>query len=73
MLPCKLCKDHFKEMIKKYTIRNNNRKELVWYFCFLHNNVNRRLGKPIFDCRFAEIYWGGINKCLCPPNKTLYI
>jgi hypothetical protein len=50
-------------MIEDNKIRNNNRKELVYYICDLHNIVNKRLNKPIFDCKKAFSFWGGDCGC----------
>lgn len=33
------------------------RKEFGWWMCEAHNEVNRKLGKPEFDCRFWEERW----------------
>ena len=42
------------------------------YVCELHNTVNKRLGKEIFDCAKVEEKWGG--NCGCnsksgPPDE----
>jgi FAD-linked sulfhydryl oxidase len=50
-------------MLKQYPIKNGSRAEAVGYLCFLHNKVNERLNKPIFDCKKAFDYWGG--NCGC--------
>jgi len=50
-------------MIEEYPIKSESREELVNYFCFLHNKVNIRLGKPEFDCKKAFDYWGGDCSC----------
>lgn len=33
------------------------RKEFGWWMCQAHNEVNQKLGKPVFDCRFWEERW----------------
>lgn len=55
-------------MLEKYPIKNSSREELVGYICFLHNKVNERLKKPIFDCQKAFNYWGG--DCGCGGGST---
>jgi hypothetical protein len=56
-------------MLADYPIKNNSREELVYYLCDLHNKVNVRLNKPIFDCKKAFGFWGG--ECGCSEKKEL--
>lgn len=67
LYPCNECKKHFQKMIDENVIKSNSREELVQYFCDLHNIVNKRLEKPIFDCKEALNYWGG--SCGCNKGK----
>ena len=67
--PCKKCRKFFLRLLKKNPIANENRNDLIYYFCFLHNQVNLRLNKPIFDCKKAELYWIGKSKCDCPEKE----
>ena len=55
-------------MIKEYPIKDNSREDLVNYICDLHNKVNLRLNKPVFDCKNAFKFWGG--ECGCSENKS---
>lgn len=68
MFPCKICSSHFQKMLADYPIKNNSREELVYYLCDLHNKVNIRLNKPIFDCKKAFGFWGG--ECGCSEKKV---
>jgi hypothetical protein len=54
-------------MLEDYPIRNESRENLVGYLCEVHNHANKRLGKPIFDCKKAFEYWGG--DCGCDAKK----
>jgi hypothetical protein len=54
-------------MIQEFPVKNGSRQEVVEYVCFLHNHVNKRLGKPEFDCAKASQYWGG--DCGCGANE----
>ncbi len=60
---CKICSKHFKEMLVRKPVRAKSREELVYYLCDLHNEVNRRLGKAVYDCRKAFDIWGGDCGC----------
>lgn len=66
--PCKICSKHFKEMLQENPIKYNTREELVFYLCGLHNNVNERLGKPIYECHQAFEIWGGDCGCEVEEN-----
>ena len=48
--PCKECADHFKEEIKENPPKVEDNKSLVKWLCFQHNQVNKRLGKELYDC-----------------------
>jgi hypothetical protein len=67
LFPCHKCGKHFKKILEDFPIKNNSREELVNYFCDIHNNVNQRLNKPIFDCKKAFDFWGG--NCGCSEDK----
>ena len=54
-------------MLDDNPIKNNSRKEFVFYICDLHNIVNETLNKPKFDCKRAFDYWGG--NCGCSDKK----
>lgn len=55
-------------MLKEFPIKAGSRHDLVFYLCDLHNKVNKRLNKPIFDCDKAFDVWGG--NCGCTDKKT---
>ena len=61
--PCKICGKHFVKLLKDNPIKNNNREELVYYLCDIHNIVNKVLEKPHFDCDKAFEIWGGDCGC----------
>ena len=50
LYPCGECGEHFREMLKKYPIQTSNRKSASMWGCSVHNIVNKRLGKEIYDC-----------------------
>jgi FAD-linked sulfhydryl oxidase len=66
MYPCKDCANHFGLLLKENPIVDTDREAVVLYVCGLHNLVNKRLGKPIFDCKKAFGFWGG--DCGCSGN-----
>lgn len=50
-------------MIDENPLVTSNRKDVVGYFCKIHNIVNLRLNKEIFDCEKAFDHWGGDCGC----------
>lgn len=62
--PCGQCAEHFQKMLKKYPPQTSSREAASQWGCFVHNIVNERLRKPIFDCNeISDKY-----NCGCGPN-----
>lgn len=55
--PCGYCAAHMRKELEREAPRVNSRSELVQWFCRLHNEVNERLGKPLFDCSKVDERW----------------
>ena len=55
--PCTECATHLQAHVKKNPVRTESKSELVNWLCALHNDVNRMLGKEIFDCGNVEKRW----------------
>lgn len=61
-LPCPDCRDHANLFFKKYNINRCNSKELLKNYLFeMHNDVNRRTKKEIFDKKDLDIKYSKIN------------
>ena len=55
------CGEHFRGLLDKYPPQTSSRDITSQWGCFIHNQVNDRLGKPQFDCAaIPEAY-----KCGC--------
>lgn len=50
-------------MLQDFPFKYNSREEFVYYLCDLHNKVNKRLNKDIYDCKKAFDIWG--SDCGC--------
>jgi len=50
-------------MLEDFPFRYKSREDLVHYLCELHNNVNIRLEKPVYECKKAFDIWG--SDCGC--------
>eukprot|EP00732_Lithocolla_globosa_P003608 Lithocolla_globosa_v1_NODE_2966_length_1810_cov_16.806838.p2 type:complete len:197 gc:universal NODE_2966_length_1810_cov_16.806838:791-1381(+) len=57
LYPCGQCAEHFQKLLQQKPPRVASREEAVLWLCEVHNVVNERLGKSIFDCRLAEKRW----------------
>ncbi|XP_035209562.1 FAD-linked sulfhydryl oxidase ALR-like isoform X2 [Stegodyphus dumicola] len=55
--PCKECADDLQVEISKNPPRTSSQYELSQWMCQIHNNVNKKLGKPLFDCTSVDERW----------------
>ena len=65
LYPCGECAEHFQKLLKKYPPQTSSRSSAAAWACFVHNQVNERKGKPIFDC--ANI--GDFYDCGCADDE----
>ncbi|KAK3322107.1 augmenter of liver regeneration [Apodospora peruviana] len=57
LYPCWTCAADFQQYIKKEDVRAGSRDEFGNWLCDAHNEVNKKLGKPTFDCSKWEERW----------------
>lgn len=57
LYPCSHCASHLGECMKKNPPDVTGRAALSLWLCERHNEVNERLGKPVFDCRRTDERW----------------
>ncbi|XP_041987874.1 FAD-linked sulfhydryl oxidase ALR [Aricia agestis] len=55
--PCEPCALDFQEDIKENPPKACTRDELAKWLCDRHNTVNKKLGKPLFDCSKVHERW----------------
>ncbi|CAF4864539.1 FAD-linked sulfhydryl oxidase ALR [Pieris napi] len=55
--PCEPCALDFQDDIKKHPPKTKTREELAKWLCDRHNTVNKKLGKPMFDCSKVHERW----------------
>ncbi|KAK3989662.1 ERV/ALR sulfhydryl oxidase [Cladorrhinum sp. PSN332] len=55
--PCWVCAEDFQAYIEKEKVKAGSRDEFGNWLCEAHNEVNRKLGKPVFDCGRWEERW----------------
>lgn len=50
LYPCGECAEHFQGILREYPPQTSSRSSAAAWACFVHNQVNERKEKPIFDC-----------------------
>lgn len=55
--PCNDCAEHLRTEITRNPPLLGSNLELSQWFCEVHNEVNARLFKPLFDCRRVMERW----------------
>jgi len=66
LYPCGDCARHFQKILKKYPPQVASRSTAAAWACHVHNEVNKRLKKEIFDC--SNI--GDFYDCGCAEEKS---
>ena len=57
LYPCGDCAAHFQKLLAKYPPQTSSRNAAAGWACFMHNQVNERLKKPLFDCnKIGDFY-----------------
>ncbi|KAK9472912.1 ERV/ALR sulfhydryl oxidase domain-containing protein [Dipodascopsis tothii] len=59
--PCGECAAHFQKLLKKFPPQTSSRNAASQWGCHVHNQVNERLGKELFDCNNIGDWY----KCGC--------
>ncbi|TPX09615.1 uncharacterized protein E0L32_009216 [Thyridium curvatum] len=57
LYPCWVCAEDFQAYLRRDPVRAGSRGEFGKWLCDAHNDVNKKLGKPIFDCGLWEQRW----------------
>ncbi|KAL1838809.1 hypothetical protein VTJ49DRAFT_2202 [Mycothermus thermophilus] len=57
LYPCGDCAAHFRKLLERYPPQTGSRNAAAGWACFVHNQVNKRLGKQEFDCnKIGDFY-----------------
>lgn len=59
LYPCEVCSMDFQQDLKQHPPWLGSGDAFQQWLCDRHNQVNRKLGKPIFDCSKVKERWGG--------------
>ncbi|KEZ43597.1 hypothetical protein SAPIO_CDS4524 [Scedosporium apiospermum] len=57
LYPCWTCAEDFQTYIARTRPQVGSRSEFGLWLCDAHNDVNKKLGKPVFDCSLWEQRW----------------
>jgi FAD-linked sulfhydryl oxidase len=57
LYPCHVCAEHLQDELQVHPPKTDSRRSLSQWLCEMHNEVNERLGKPIFDCSRVLERW----------------
>ncbi|XP_045612037.2 uncharacterized protein Alr [Procambarus clarkii] len=55
--PCQPCAEDLREWLKTHSPAVESRSSLSQWFCEAHNEVNRKMEKPLFDCNLINQRW----------------
>ncbi|CAK7210637.1 hypothetical protein SBRCBS47491_000841 [Sporothrix bragantina] len=57
LYPCGDCASHFQLLLQEYPPQTSSRNAAAGWACFVHNEVNKRLKKELFDCsKIGDFY-----------------
>ncbi|CAK7246023.1 MAG: hypothetical protein STHCBS139747_007645 [Sporothrix thermara] len=57
LYPCGDCASHFQLLLQDYPPQTSSRNAAAGWACFVHNEVNKRLKKELFDCsKIGDFY-----------------
>ncbi len=57
LYPCVGCREDMERSLRRRPPAVQSAHELAQWMCRLHNQVNRKLGKPQFDCSLVDQRW----------------
>ncbi|TGZ76455.1 hypothetical protein EX30DRAFT_344891 [Ascodesmis nigricans] len=61
LYPCGECAQHFQLLLEEFPPQTSSRDAASQWGCHVHNEVNKRLRKPMFDCNTVTEHY----KCGC--------
>lgn len=55
--PCSSCADDLRDQLKESPPETESQSTLSQWLCRVHNEVNKKVGKPEFDCKLVDQRW----------------
>ena len=66
LYPCGECSEHFRKILDKFPPQTSSRSAAAVWACHVHNEVNKSLGKEVWDCsKIGDFY-----ECGCAEDGT---
>jgi hypothetical protein len=66
LYPCGECSEHFRKILEKFPPQTSSRSAAAVWACHVHNEVNKSLGKEVWDCsKIGDFY-----ECGCAEDGT---
>lgn len=63
LYPCAPCAESFREILKSHPVDVRSGPDFAQWMCSVHNEVNKELNKPVFDCAAVGERWGVCEQC----------
>ncbi|PXF43184.1 FAD-linked sulfhydryl oxidase ERV1 [Gracilariopsis chorda] len=67
--PCAPCAESFQEIIKQDPPDGRSGPAFAQWMCRVHNEVNKEIGKDLFDCSKVGEKWGVCEQCTAHRDK----
>lgn len=61
--PCAPCAESFRAIIKRVPVDARSGPSFARWMCVVHNEVNKELGKEVFNCSSVGERWGVCESC----------
>ena len=61
--PCGPCAESFRGIVERHPVDASSGPALARWMCEAHNEVNKELGKPQFECARVGERWGVCETC----------
>ncbi|XP_015123885.1 FAD-linked sulfhydryl oxidase ALR [Diachasma alloeum] len=55
--PCSTCAEDLRKQLEIRPPETTSQIDLSQWLCTIHNEVNKKVGKPIFDCKLVNQRW----------------
>ncbi len=61
--PCAPCAESFRGIMKRVPVDASTGPKFAQWMCKVHNEVNKEIGKPLFNCEEVSKSWGVCESC----------
>lgn len=61
--PCAPCAESFRGILRRFPVDASSGPAFAQWMCQVHNEVNKEIGKPTFNCDDVTKRWGACESC----------